>query len=158
MSIKSCAPDRATSAVHRFIFRVISTVIAPLLFFFMISCGSGTEVTTAKQSVDLFHSQVDSEQYDAVYAAADDGMHKAATAADFVNLLTAIHTKLGSIQASQFQNYRVNLSTGEGATVTLVYNTTFQRGDGAEEFLWHMRDGKALLLGYHITSNALITK
>jgi Protein of unknown function (DUF4019) len=125
---------------------------------FVISCGSGTQVKNAEQGVNQFHSQLDSEQYQAMYAASDDGLHKTATEADFVSLLQAVHHKLGKIQSSQRRNYQVNYSTGQGTVVTLVYDTNFDGGAGTEQFVWHLRSDQPVLLGYHINSNALIVK
>jgi hypothetical protein len=122
------------------------------------SCGSGKSVESAAQSVEQFHSQLNSEQYQAMYASADEGLHKAATETDFVALLQAVHKKLGKVLASQRTNFQVGVSTGQGTVVTLVYNTTFDGGSGTEQFLWHMRDNQPVLLGYHINSNALIVK
>jgi hypothetical protein len=101
---------------------------------------------------------LNSEQYEAIYAAADEGLHKAATEEEFVALLQAVHRKLGKVQTARRNNFQVGVSTGQGTIVTLVYNTTFVQGSGTEQFLWHMRDNQPVLLGYHISSNALILK
>ena len=42
--------------------------------------------------------------------------------------------------------------------MTLQYATTFDGGDAAEQFVYRLGDGKALLAGYHINSLALIVK
>jgi hypothetical protein len=40
-----------------------------------------------------------------------------------------------------------------------VYKTHFEGGSAVEQFDWRIDDsGKALLVGYHINSNALIIK
>ena len=122
------------------------------------SCASGKNVQNATKSVEQFHSQMNTEQYQTIYAAADEGFHKATTEADFVALLQAVHTKLGNVQTSQRTNFQVGVSTGQGTVVTLVYNTAFDQGSGTEQFLWHMRDDQPVLLGYHINSNALVLK
>lgn len=130
-----------------------------LLFLTVISsCSSGKDVQIAEQSVEQFHSQMDSEQYQTIYSAADEGFHKATNEADFVALLQSVHKKLGKVQTSQRSNFQVGVSTGQGIVVTLVYNTTFGQGSGTEQFFWHMRDNRPLLLGYHINSNDLILK
>ena len=112
----------------------------------------------ATKGVEQFHSQLDSERYQEIYATADEGLQKTTTEGDFVTLLQAVHKKLGKVQTSQRSNFQVGISTGEGTVVTLVYQTTFDQGSGTEQFLWHMRDNQPWLSGYHINSNALITK
>ena len=129
-----------------------------LLLTVLSSCGSGKSLGIATKGVEQFHSQLNSEQYEAIYAAADEGLHKAANEEEFVALLQAVHRKLGKVQTSQRNNFQVGVSTGQGTVVTLVYNTTFDQGSGTEQFLWHMRDNQPVLLGYHISSNALILK
>jgi hypothetical protein len=122
------------------------------------SCASGKNVQNATKGVEQFHSQMNTEQYQTIYAAADEGFHKVTNEADFVALLQAVHKKLGNVQTSQQTNFQVGVSTGQGTVVTLVYETTFDQGSGTEQFLWHMRDNQSVLLGYHITSNALVLK
>jgi hypothetical protein len=120
------------------------------------ACSSSKNVELAKQAVEQFHSQFDSEQYSAVYAAADDKFHSATSEADFVKLLQAVHRKLGAVQRSNLRNTGVAWFAGQGATVTLVYNTTFSTGSGTEQFVWHVSDNRTLLYGYHMTLHILV--
>jgi hypothetical protein len=127
--------------------------------FLLSSCGSSTKsVEMAQQSVEQFHSQLDSEHFTALYAASDEKLHQAATETDFVNLLDAVHRKLGNVQRSDLRNTGVAWFAGQGATVTLVYETKFAQGTGMEKFVWHIKDNNASLYGYHINSNDLVTK
>jgi hypothetical protein len=105
-----------------------------------------------------FHSQVDAEQYAALYAAADPELHKVAGQDDFTKLLAAVHRKLGDVQQSNLRNSNANWSTGQGTTVTLICDTTFSTGSGTEQFVWHISDNRALPYGYHINSADLIEK
>jgi hypothetical protein len=124
----------------------------------LASCGVRKDLQAAEEAVTEFHIQLDSEQYPAIYSATGDGFRKATSEADFTNLLQAIHRKLGTVQNSQRQNFRVNFDAGMGEVVTLRYNTTFSDGSGSEEFLWQIRGSQPVLLGYHINSNALVLK
>jgi hypothetical protein len=123
------------------------------------SCGTSTKsVDLAQQNVAQFHSQLDSEQYTAVYAACDEKFHQATSQTDFVKLLEAIHRKLGNVQQSNLQNSGVAWFAGQGATVTLVYDTKFAEGSGSERFVWHIKDNVAALYSYNINSNELVEK
>lgn len=123
------------------------------------SCGATSKsVDLAKQGVEQFHSQLDSEQYAALYAAADEKFHKATNESDFVKLLQGVHRKLGNIRNSNLRNTGVAWFAGQGATVTLVYDTNFAEGSGTEQFVWHISDNRAALYGYHINSNDLVAK
>ena len=100
------------------------------------SCGSSTKsVELAQQSVEQFHSQLDSEQFISLYAASDEKLHQATSESDFVKLLGAVHRKLGNVQQSNLRNTGVAWFAGQGATVTLVYETKFAQGTGMEKFV-----------------------
>lgn len=129
-----------------------------VLALLLLSCGSVKDTRTAEKGVEQFHSQLDSEQYAAIYEAAGHGLRGATTEEDFVRLLQMIRQKLGRIQQSQLQNFQVGWSTGVGKTITLEYDTTFAGGAGTEDFVWHLDGNHPVLLGYHVTSNALIGK
>jgi hypothetical protein len=125
----------------------------------LCSCGSSTKsVKLAQQSVEQFHSKLDSEQFAGLYAASDEKFHQATSESDFIKLLDAVHRKLGNVQQSNLRNTGVAWFAGQGATVTLVYETKFAQGTGMEKFVWHIKDNGATLYGYLINSNELITK
>ncbi len=84
------------------------------------SCGSSTKsVALAQQSVEQFHSQLNSEQFVGLYAASDEKFHQATSESDFVKLLDAVHRKLGNVQQSNLRNTGVAWYAGQVATVTL---------------------------------------
>ena len=129
-----------------------------LVLMVVSACGSAKNIERATSSVDQFHSQFSSEQYQTIYNAADVDFQNATKEADFVALLDAVHRRLGNVQTCQRSNFQISASTGQGIVVTLVYNTTFDQGSGTERFLWRMRDNQPVLLGYHISSNAFVLK
>lgn len=111
------------------------------------SCGAAKkDIGLAKESVDQFHSQLDSDQYSAIYGARNDGFRSAMSEADFTKLLQAIHHKLGNVQDAKLGNVqdanlnRENIAwdAGQGTTVRLVYATNFASGSGTEEFVWRI--------------------
>jgi hypothetical protein len=125
---------------------------------FLGACGSSSRIEVAKQAVERFHSQLNSEQYSGLYTTADDKFLDVTSESDFTRLLQSVHQKLGNVQASKLRNTGVTWSAGQGATVTLVYDTRFAAGSGAEQFIWHISDHRAKLYGYHINSNELVTR
>jgi hypothetical protein len=125
----------------------------------LVSCGSSSKnLQLAQDSVGLFHAQLDMEQYGSIYGAADDKFRNASTEADFVKLLRAIHTKLGAVRESNLRTSGVAWFAGQGATVTLVYDTKFMNGTGSEQFVWLIKDNQTTLYNYRIDSNDLIVK
>lgn len=136
------------------------TVLATLcLSGVLSSCGSpGKNLQVAKDSVGMFHAQLDAEQYSSIYSTTDKKFHQITSETDFTKLLQAIHNKLGTVQQSNLRNERISWYAGLGTTVTLVYDTRFADGTGTEQFVWRITAGQASLYGYHINSNDLITR
>jgi hypothetical protein len=123
------------------------------------SCGTSMKIVErARLNVEQFHTQMDTEQFTAIYAACDEKFHQATSESDFVKLLDAIHRKLGNVQQSDLRNTGVAWFAGQGATVTLVYQTKFASGSGMERFVWHVKENGAALYSYNINSNELVTK
>lgn len=124
----------------------------------LAACGSSTHsVEMAQRNVEQFQSQLDSEQFTAIYASCDEKFHQATSESDFVKLLDAVHRKLGNVQQSSLRNTGAWYA-GQGATVTLVYETKFTDGTALEKFVWHVKDNDAALYGYNINSNELVTR
>lgn len=102
---------------------------------FLASCGSGNNKAIAETAVTKFHSEVDSEQFHAIYTEADDRFRQITTETDFNAFLSAVHRKLGDVKQSDLRNFQVGWHTGEGSVITLSYHTQFVGGDGSEQFV-----------------------
>ena len=120
-------------------------------------CSMSTDTKVAERAVDTFHEMLNAGQSDAIYSASGDELKKAAKREELVALLDAIHRKLGVTKSWTKKGWNVNYHTS-GTFVTLNYSTIFDGGDAAEQFVYRLKDGKALLAGYHINSTALIVK
>jgi len=57
--------------------RVSFRVSILLALTVLSSCASGKNVQNATKGVEQFHSQINTEQYQTIYLAADEGFHKA---------------------------------------------------------------------------------
>lgn len=127
-----------------------------LLGTFLSSCAAERQnLKLAKHAVDQFHSQLDSEQYSAVYQGASAKMKAATNEADFVKLLENVHQRLGAVQESVLRGTTFELAHG---AIRLSYVTTFARGVGREQFEWHIDDNQAVLYNYRISSSDLTKK
>ena len=69
----------------------------------------------------------------------------------------AIDRKLGAAKIATRTTWN-QTHLPSGTFVTLVFKMQFEKGDGTETFMYRISDGKAFLAGYHINSNALITR
>jgi hypothetical protein len=95
--------------------------------------------------------------FEFIYDSGSDDLKKAATKEDFVAILEAVYRKLGTVSSSAKATWNVSYNTG-GSFVTLIYDTTFEQGMGAERFVYRLSDKEPLLAGYFINSNQLVTR
>lgn len=128
-----------------------------LLLGAIAGCGSTKDLAEAGEAVTRFHTQLDAEQFDAIYSQADQRFRDTTSQADFLAFTNAIHRKLGKVVDAKRNSYFVNFTTS-GTQVRLNYATKFAGGDAQEEFVWVQGSQGFVLLGYHINSMALITK
>jgi len=121
------------------------------------ACTMSADTALAERAVDVFHEMLNAGQFEAIYAASADDMKKAAQREEFVALLEAVHRKLGVTKSWSKRGWNASYNTS-GRFMTLAYSTIYEEGDAAEQFVYRLADGKALLAGYHINSAALILK
>jgi Protein of unknown function (DUF4019) len=130
-----------------------------LLLSLLTSCSSSANnLTLAEQAVVRFHSLLDSEQYQAIYLASDSGFRKNSTEDGFVKFAQTVHHKLGHTQNAKLRTSQIGWVAGEGAVVTLFYDTQFEDGTAAEKFTWHFKRDQPILYGYYIKSNSLVER
>ena len=132
-------------------------VLAATLSLTLSSCNFAEASGLADRAVEQFHTQYAAEQWSAMYDAADPGFRRATSAADWSALMAAVRRKLGAFQSTSRGNVNVVSGTG-GTTVAQSFDTTFTDGHATEQFRWVISDGRAVLLGYNISSPLLITR
>ena len=123
----------------------------------VVACGTQKGLTAADTAVVRFHQLQNSQDYAAIYAQADQKFRDATKQDDFVTLMNAIHKKLGPVGSAERKSFFVNYNTS-GSQIRVNYATKFGEGDAEEQFVWSKNGDDVALLGYHITSNALIIK
>ena len=84
-----------------------------MLLLVTASCNSAKNTELAEQGASIFHSQLNAEQYHAIYEPADKEFRNAMSETDFVALLQAIHRKLGNFQKSKLQSSQVSWIAGK---------------------------------------------
>jgi hypothetical protein len=124
--------------------------------FLATGCSSGQDLNLAQAEIERFRQLMAAQQFGQIYSEASDELKKTAKEQDMVGLLSAIDRKLGPVKNAEKNGWNVNYATS-GTSATLKFNTQFERGTGAETFVYRIAGGKAQLAGYNITSNALIT-
>ena len=99
---------------------------------------------------------MDAGHYAAIYNGSASDMKSSASQGDLIKLLTGLRSKLGNYRTGKTIGWTDNKGTG-GHYVTLVRQAQFERGTAKEEFVFRIEKGRAVLAGYHVTSNALVT-
>jgi hypothetical protein len=148
---------RCTLGIGFLIVRKSSTILFILLAFLCASCKVSQRVDAAKAAVEHLHQQLDSGQFEAMYEEADSRFTSATTQQQFVDLMAAVHRKLGNVTSADVTNWKVNANTA-GTFVTLSYKTQFGAEQVTETFQFRESEGKERLVSYNINSTALITK
>ena len=135
------------------------TLIAMLLCVGSLSsCKDiGTARGLATAAIADFHQQFNDGKYRELYSAGHASLKKAATEADFLKLLEAVHHKLGKQVSSTETGWRVNTFNMK-TTALVTQDTKFEHGQGTETFTYVISYGKCELEGYHINSNDMMTK
>ncbi|HUL33142.1 MAG TPA: DUF4019 domain-containing protein [Candidatus Eisenbacteria bacterium] len=134
----------------------LSLILLPLSLIFA-GCGAKRDLKQADEAVTGFHAQLNAGSFDQIYSDSDDLLKNAISQQKFVNLLDAVHRKLGSAESADRQGFFINYGT-QGEMIRVTYATRYDGDQASEEFVFHNgRDGLRLV-GYHINSDALITQ
>jgi len=122
----------------------------------LAGCNAAADTKAGEAGVASFHTSLNAGKFDQIYADTDPEFKSITTKADFTKLLTALHTKLGNFQSGKTIGWNDNATTG-GHYLTLNTEAKYERGAGQEQFVFKIQDGRAVMIGYHVSSNALIT-
>ena len=133
-------------------------ITAIVLGYLMWQCGSGLSVgrSLSNAAVQQFHSELNNEQYDRIFAYADDGFRGSGKQEEGIKFLQAVHRKLGNAQQANLANMMVQATTG-GTYIIAAYKTKFEHGDADEKFVWVRKDGQLKLYRYDVQSNVFVT-
>src|SRR2546423_356283 len=128
--------------------------IATLLV--LASCSPAADTKSAEQGVTAFHRTMDAEEYGPIYDSSDAEMKKATSRDRFMKLLNVFHAKLGPFKSGKTVGWNDNATTS-GHYVTLNREAAFARGPATEQFIFRVDGNRALLVGYQVNSDLLIT-
>jgi hypothetical protein len=74
-------------------------------------CGSQEDLKKADAAVAKFHAQLDAGNFAQIYSGSDGALKSATSQQKFVELLSAIHRKLGPVKNAERQGFFINWST-----------------------------------------------
>ena len=118
-------------------------------------CSAGTDIPQVEAGIAVFHKALNAQQYDAIYTSSSPEMKAATSQASLVQLLSAIHRKLGNFQSGSTVGWTDNVNTN-GHFVSIRYSAKYDGGAAEESFIYQVDDRGVLLNTYRIDSTALI--
>ena len=130
--------------------------LAVLLALTLGGCSAVKDTKVAEEGVTSFHQAMDAGQYGPIYDASASDLKSSVTRNKFIALMTALHSKFGPYRSGKTVGWNDNVNTG-GHYVNLNRQAEFERGPVTEEFVFRIEKEKAILAGYHVKSDLLIT-
>ncbi len=124
-------------------------------FALLTACGVKQSVSDAEAKISMFHADLRGERYDDIWAETSADLRKATSKEDFLNLMKAIHRKLGRVKSSQNAGWNANATTS-GTFISVQMQTEFERGSGVEQFVYLKKEDRLYLSGYNINSQDLL--
>ena len=101
---------------------------------------------------------IDAGRYDKLYQEASDEWRNQSSLEDSKATLETLRNKLGNARTRTQQTAReeqTSTAPVAGHSVTVIYQTTFDRGEGIENFTLVERGGSWQLAKYYVSSSAL---
>ena len=140
----------------------------PLLVFSLLLSGfplSGCNTAALKAAPNdaarlgsEFHRQLDAEQWEAFYDAADSKYQEAVAPEKSQALLRAIHRKLGTLNKCTLESWQIQ-GTTNGTFLRATFASAYSTGATSKDsFVWHKDDGAYKMVNWNIDSEALILK
>lgn len=121
----------------------------------LAGCGNFVrDKETAATAMDRFHARYDAGEYDKIYDTAGPDFQGENVRTDFLQLLAAVHHRLGNYKTCASQGWKTN-SFGGDTSVELHYKTTFAEGKADETFTYTVSGTRATLRSYHVHADAL---
>lgn len=132
------------------------SAIRLLLFGFIAvtlqGCLLPENIDDAEQSVVVFHERLNEADYDQIWTLTAPAFSNQEMRDEARALFAAMHSHLGPVLESEEIDASFYRYADAGETVTLVYHTTFERGQATETFVFTVGSGKPLIWNYNINS------
>jgi hypothetical protein len=126
------------------------------------ACGEGVRrsgIPAGAQSVlDASIEDIDAGRYEKLYYEAADEWRKDATLDESKATFQKLRDKLGKVRVRNLETAREEQTSTAplpGHSVVVVYQTSFEHGEGMETFTLLERGGRWYLARYFVSSNAL---
>jgi hypothetical protein len=136
------------------------------LVAFTVSCSMGQQgqqrqiniPDAAQATIDMVTADIEAGRDEKIYSEAAEEWRRISTPEQSGAIFETLRVKLGKMKERARQTVHEEQKTGGPVVVhrlVIRYETKFERGDGMETFTLVERDGRWLLAGYFVNSNAL---
>jgi hypothetical protein len=149
--------DNRTNPMWKFVFIGFILLVAAVLVS-VLKCAVTQDMPAIETAIGHFHDLYNAQDFEQTYSEAGQEMFKTTSKGDYLEFMRAVRRKLGSEVKSVRAGWRVDKSLSLQTTVTQGQTTTFENGDGTETFTFKFDGDKPILIGYHISSRALVLK
>jgi len=129
---------------------------------FSFACSQGVRRSGmpagAQTVLDTSIEDIDAGRYEKLYHEAADEWRNVGTLDESGATFQKLRDKLGRVRTRSLQGVRdeqTSTAPIAGHSVVVVYQTSFERGDGMERFTMLERAGRWYLARYYVTSSAL---
>jgi major membrane immunogen (membrane-anchored lipoprotein) len=143
-----CLPSLCLPSLRRWSAALVVLVL-------LAACSATQDVDLSNTAIAHFRELMTAQKFDQIYSESADELKKTTTEQNLTRLLAAIDRKLGPVKSAEANGWSVNYNSS-GTSVTLKFKTQFEKGTGAETFVYRISGGKALLASYHINSEDLM--
>jgi hypothetical protein len=129
---------------------------------FVSACSEGVRSNSlpagAQTALARAIELIDAGRYDELYQEAADEWRKDATLDQSKAIFKTLRDKLGTVRTRNLQSAReeqTSTAPVPGHSLVVVYQTSFERGEGMETFTLVERGGRWYLARYFVSSSAL---
>jgi hypothetical protein len=109
----------------------------------------------AQEVIDALTEDIAEGRFDGVYAAAAAEWRATASAEESRDILARVRDRLGRVQSRVPVGATDQPHTAAGHTLSVSYNTKFERADAIESITLVEREGRWQLARYSVNSDAL---
>lgn len=133
--------------------RALLAVAIALIF---AGCSVDKDAGKAQAGVAMVHTAFSAGDFGSVYDRSAPDMKSSISRDDFVKTFSGVYSKTGPYRSGKTTGWKVNYGT-DGNYIVLNHDAKFQNGTGKEEFVFRVKDGQALLAGYHVKTDVPVT-
>lgn len=128
-----------------------------VLAFLLSGCSGGEWKERAEREVEIFHEQLNDGDFDSIIDAAHPEFSSGTGREGTRKFFASLQEKFGPFESAEGAGWQVKYDES-GNTVTLDYNSQFEKGPVSETFVYRFKDDEIRLYVYNVNSQLLVTQ